>query len=146
MLLVSLGAILLARQLWLVVAAQVFFGLATGLIYYSSLFYSMDVGEASSEHGGLHEAFIGAGIFLGRPPAQWRWSWRRSPQCFHLGGVRAFDAGFERVGGAALPGQSLNLEPDIFRLLPCLFAGNLRSFIMETLASVLLKPGEADPS
>ena len=25
----------------------------------------MDVGEASSEHGGLHEAFIGAGIFLG---------------------------------------------------------------------------------
>ena len=34
-------------------------------MYYSSLFYSMDVGEASSEHGGLHEAFIGAGIFLG---------------------------------------------------------------------------------
>ena len=25
----------------------------------------MDVGEASSEHGGLHEAFIGAGICLG---------------------------------------------------------------------------------
>src|ERR1019366_3440237 len=45
--------------------AQVFFGLATGLIYYSSLFYAMDVGEASSEHGGLHEAFIGAGIFFG---------------------------------------------------------------------------------
>ncbi len=61
----SLAAILLATQLWLVVVAQIFFGLATGLIYYSSLFYSMDVGEASSEHGGLHEAFIGAGIFLG---------------------------------------------------------------------------------
>ena len=45
--------------------AQIFFGLATGLIYYSSLFYAMDVGEASSEHGGLHEAFIGTGIFLG---------------------------------------------------------------------------------
>jgi len=45
--------------------AQIFFGLATGLIYYSSLFYAMDVGEASSEHGGLHEACIGAGIFLG---------------------------------------------------------------------------------
>ena len=45
--------------------AQIFFGLATGLIYYSSLFYSMDVGEASSEHGGLHEAFIGTGICLG---------------------------------------------------------------------------------
>ncbi len=25
----------------------------------------MDVGEASSEHGGLHEACIGAGVFLG---------------------------------------------------------------------------------
>ena len=61
----SLAAILLSPVLWLVVVAQVFFGLATGLVYYSSLFYSMDVGEASSEHGGLHEAFIGAGIFLG---------------------------------------------------------------------------------
>ena len=65
LLIASLAAILLAQQLWVVVAAQVFFGLATGLIYYSSLFYSMDVGEASSEHGGLHEAFIGAGICLG---------------------------------------------------------------------------------
>lgn len=64
-LIASLAIILLAQQLWLVVLAQIFFGLATGLIYYSSLFYSMDVGEASSEHGGLHEAFIGAGIFLG---------------------------------------------------------------------------------
>jgi predicted MFS family arabinose efflux permease len=65
LLIVSLATILLAQQLWLVIAAQIFFGLATGLIYYSSLFYSMDVGEASSEHGGLHEAFIGAGICLG---------------------------------------------------------------------------------
>jgi predicted MFS family arabinose efflux permease len=61
----SFAGILLAHELWIVVLAQVFFGLATGLIYYSSLFYSMDVGEASSEHGGLHEAFIGTGIFLG---------------------------------------------------------------------------------
>ncbi len=65
LLIVSLATILLATQLWLVVLAQIFFGLATGLIYYSSLFYAMDVGEASSEHGGLHEAFIGAGIFIG---------------------------------------------------------------------------------
>jgi predicted MFS family arabinose efflux permease len=64
-LIAGLATILLAQQLWLVIVAQIFFGLATGLIYYSSLFYSMDVGEASSEHGGLHEAFIGAGIFLG---------------------------------------------------------------------------------
>ena len=65
LLIASLSTILLAQQLWLVVVAQVFFGVATGLIYYSSLFYSMDVGEASSEHGGLHEAFIGVGICLG---------------------------------------------------------------------------------
>jgi MFS family permease len=64
-LIAGLATILLAQQLWLVIVAQIFFGLATGLIYYSSLFYAMDVGEASSEHGGLHEAFIGAGIFLG---------------------------------------------------------------------------------
>jgi predicted MFS family arabinose efflux permease len=65
LLIASLATILLAHQLWVVVVAQLFFGLTTGLMYYSSLFYSMDVGEASSEHGGLHEAFIGAGIFLG---------------------------------------------------------------------------------
>jgi predicted MFS family arabinose efflux permease len=65
LLITSLATILLAHQLSEVVVAQLFFGLATGLMYYSSLFYSMDVGAASSEHGGLHEAFIGAGIFLG---------------------------------------------------------------------------------
>jgi predicted MFS family arabinose efflux permease len=65
MLIGSFTAILLAHELWIVVVAQLFFGLATGLIYYSSLFYSMDVGEASSEHGGLHEAFIGVGICVG---------------------------------------------------------------------------------
>ena len=61
----SFMAILLAHELWIVIVAQVFFGFATGLIYYSSLFYAMDVGEASSEHSGWHEAFIGVGIFAG---------------------------------------------------------------------------------
>lgn len=56
------ATLLLAPQFWMVVVAQVIFGLATGLIYYSSLFYSMDVGEAKGEHGGLHEAAIGAGV------------------------------------------------------------------------------------
>lgn len=64
-LLVAFAAILLASSLWTVVAAQVVFGLAAGLIYYSSLFYSMDVGDAKAEHGGLHEAAIGLGIFGG---------------------------------------------------------------------------------
>jgi predicted MFS family arabinose efflux permease len=62
----SFMLLLLANQLWLVVLAQAFFGFAVGLIYYSSLFYSMDVGgETQGEHGGLHEAAIGIGIFAG---------------------------------------------------------------------------------
>ena len=64
-LIASFLLIVLAPQLWMVVLAQIFFGFATGLIYYSSLFYSMDVGQASAEHGGLHEAAIGLGIFAG---------------------------------------------------------------------------------
>jgi predicted MFS family arabinose efflux permease len=58
--------LLLARQISPLVFAQLFFGFAVGLIYYSSLFYSMDVGgETQGEHGGLHEAAIGIGIFAG---------------------------------------------------------------------------------
>jgi len=32
------------------------------VIYYSSLFYSMDVGETKGAHGGFHEALIGVGL------------------------------------------------------------------------------------
>jgi predicted MFS family arabinose efflux permease len=58
-------AILLAPSLAIMVLAQIFFGLSAGLIYYSSLFYAMDVGEEKGEHGGLHEAAIGIGICAG---------------------------------------------------------------------------------
>lgn len=61
----SFVVILLSPTLWPVMVAQVVFGGAIGLIYYSSLFYSMDVGETKGEHGGIHEAAIGAGIFAG---------------------------------------------------------------------------------
>lgn len=47
------------------IAAQIAFGLTAGLIYYSSLFYSMNASEEKGTHGGLHEAMIGAGLFLG---------------------------------------------------------------------------------
>jgi MFS family permease len=64
--LLSFATLLLAAHLALVILAQVAFGLAVGLIYSSSLFYSMDVGvESQGEHGGRHEALIGIGIFLG---------------------------------------------------------------------------------
>ena len=62
---VCFALILLVPNLWVLVLAQIGFGLALGLIYYSSLFYAMDVGESKSEHGGLHEAAIGSGIFAG---------------------------------------------------------------------------------
>jgi predicted MFS family arabinose efflux permease len=62
---VSFAAILLVPNLWVLAGAQVVFGLSVGLIYYSSLFYAMDVGETKGEHGGIHEAALGLGIFLG---------------------------------------------------------------------------------
>jgi len=59
------GGIVLASNLLMLIAAQIVFGVSLGLVYYSSLFYSMDVGETKGEHGGWHEATIGAGIFAG---------------------------------------------------------------------------------
>jgi len=61
-LIASFATLMLAGHFWLVLVAQLGLGCAVGLIYYSSLFYSMDVGEAKGEHGGLHEAAIGLGI------------------------------------------------------------------------------------
>lgn len=61
----SFTILVLAPNLAVLIAAQVVFGLALGLIYYSSLFYSMDVGETKGEHGGIHEAAIGLGNFAG---------------------------------------------------------------------------------
>ncbi len=79
MLIGSFMLLLLANQLWLVVLAQVFFGFAAGLIYYSSLFYSMDVGgETQGEHGGLHEAAIGIGICVGPAVGAAALQWFRS--------------------------------------------------------------------
>jgi MFS family permease len=61
----TFAAIVTAQNLTTLVVAQLVFGLATGLIYYSSLFYSMDVGETKGEHGGFHESAIGMGNFAG---------------------------------------------------------------------------------
>lgn len=64
-LVVAYAVLLLGKSFAALLVAQVVFGLATGLLYYSSLFYSMDVGESKGEHGGIHEAAIGIGICLG---------------------------------------------------------------------------------
>jgi hypothetical protein len=65
LLIASFATILLVPRLEAVVLAQITFGTALGLVYYSSLFYSMNVGESLGEHGGFHEAAIGAGLFAG---------------------------------------------------------------------------------
>jgi MFS family permease len=64
-LIVSFGAMLLVRNIAVLIVSEIVFGLAIGLIYYSSLFYSMDVGDTKGEHGGIHEAAIGAGNATG---------------------------------------------------------------------------------
>jgi hypothetical protein len=40
-------------------------GWMLGLVYSSSLFYSMDIGTNKGENGGSHEAILGGGLFLG---------------------------------------------------------------------------------
>jgi len=64
-LILSFATILLSPNLAVLIIAQIFFGGAIGLIYYSSLYYSMDGGAAKSVHGGIHEAAIGLGNFVG---------------------------------------------------------------------------------
>ena len=61
----AFAAILMAPNLAVLIVAQLVFGSVTGLIYYSSLFYSMDLGDTKGEHGGIHEAVIGLGNFAG---------------------------------------------------------------------------------
>jgi predicted MFS family arabinose efflux permease len=61
----TFAAVVLAPNLFVLVAGQLLFGVAVGLLYYSSLFYSMDLGDTKGEHGGIHEAIIGLGNFAG---------------------------------------------------------------------------------
>jgi predicted MFS family arabinose efflux permease len=61
----SFLGILLCQSLALLIAAQIVFGISIGLIYYSSLFYSMDLGASKGKGGGIHEAAIGMGVCCG---------------------------------------------------------------------------------
>lgn len=65
LLIVGFAGVLTADGLLWLGAGQVAFGLAVGSLYYASLFYSMDVGETRAEQGGIHEALMGAGNFIG---------------------------------------------------------------------------------
>ncbi|MGH7968264.1 MAG: MFS transporter, partial [Limisphaerales bacterium] len=61
----TFASVVLAPNLAVLVAGQLVFGVAVGLLYYSSLFYSMDLGDSKGEHGGIHEAVIGLGNCAG---------------------------------------------------------------------------------
>ncbi|MBM4313331.1 MAG: MFS transporter [Deltaproteobacteria bacterium] len=84
-LVVSFAVILIVPSLAALLIAQIFFGGAIGLIYYSSLFYSMDVGKAKGEHGGIHEAAIGVGNCIG--PAVGAASLQFMPQHANSGAI-----------------------------------------------------------
>jgi len=77
--------ILLAPNLPVLVAAQMVFGGAVGLIYYSSLFYSMDISKTKGEHGGIHESIIGLGNCAG--PAVGAAALQFFPQYSHSGAL-----------------------------------------------------------
>ena len=56
---------LTASSLPLLIISEVCFGASIGLIYYSSLYYSMNVSKGRSTNAGIHEAVIGVGLFMG---------------------------------------------------------------------------------
>jgi predicted MFS family arabinose efflux permease len=84
-LIASFATILTAPNLAALIAAQIFFGAAIGLIYYSSLFYSMDAGDTRGEHGGIHEAAIGLGNCVG--PGIGAAALQFLPQVAHSGAI-----------------------------------------------------------
>lgn len=84
-LILSFATILLSPNLAVLIAAQLFLGAAIGLMYYSSLFYSMDAGDTRGEHGGIHEAAIGFGNCAG--PAVGALSLQFLPQYTNSGAI-----------------------------------------------------------
>ncbi len=62
---VSIAMAFFINNTVVVFAALALFGLAHGLSYSGSLYYSLDYGDNKGEHGGLHEAILGIGIFSG---------------------------------------------------------------------------------
>jgi MFS family permease len=62
---ITFALVIMAPNVAVLVLAQIILGIVLGLLYYSSLFYSMDSSDTKGEHGGIHEAAIGLGNFAG---------------------------------------------------------------------------------
>jgi MFS family permease len=56
---------ILTQSIAVLIICELGFGVAVGLIYYSSLYYSMNASDQQGANGGLHEAMIGMGLGLG---------------------------------------------------------------------------------
>jgi hypothetical protein len=61
----GLGLVLLATSLPVVIVGLVVYGTGMGLTYYTSLYYSMAIGQAAVDAGGNFEALIGLGYCVG---------------------------------------------------------------------------------
>lgn len=59
------GMVVLAPNIYIMLAGFVIYGIGMGVIYYAALYYGMAVGKAAIEAAGKHEALIGAGYGTG---------------------------------------------------------------------------------
>lgn len=62
---VAFAGIMLTTSLPVILLSLAVFGMAIGLTYSSSIFYSLDYGGGKAEHSGLHEAMVGIGSLAG---------------------------------------------------------------------------------
>jgi ABC-type uncharacterized transport system permease subunit len=61
----SFAAILFGSELFVILAGEVIFGAASGVVYTASLYYALVVKNASVDAGGAHEGLVGLGFALG---------------------------------------------------------------------------------
>ncbi len=57
--------VLLVPHTATIIAAQIIFGIAAGLVYFAAIYYAMVVKNAAVDAGGAHEGLIGVGYSLG---------------------------------------------------------------------------------
>ncbi len=65
--LLSLGfavAVAAPNEMWLIIGLTAL-GIGQGTIYYSAIYYGLAIGAAEVDAGGIHEALVGAGYFVG---------------------------------------------------------------------------------
>jgi MFS family permease len=105
-LIASFVGILIAPNLQVLLGAQILFGGALALLYYSSLFYAMDVGDTKGEHGGIHEAIIGLGNCAGPGVgALSLYFWPENPQSGVIAVAAVLAAGFAALLGVWRAGK-----------------------------------------